>query len=309
MHLSKHAKSGCQIRIFKKEVKVNKREYSSLLGQLPIKSPTHEDMARFCPHISKEQAVKSFLSGSGIVACPSLFVRNGYQILSYQKEWVETVKVEHPITSDVIILTKNHPARLSWFGSGRTIESYKDRKPHGDVFHNYKHIAEAINFANSNWGEALVLDDWEAVMEIYLQDPSDLVNDRYHDGDPRTKMVIYLALNRDLNSIINDRSRPESDQLNDAIVHITNDQIIWAEIRGGRGQYTEFNCARCGSGLGLNSCSGCGYCFHDNLFRCGWRTPLPKKITNYATSVGHTFAVSPKKAIATELRNWKKYSK
>ncbi len=99
---------------------MKKSEYSSLLGQLPIKSPTHEDMARLCPHITKEEAVKSFLSGSGIVTCPSLFVRNGYQILSYQKEWVETIKVEHPITSEVITIAKNHPARLTWFVGSQT---------------------------------------------------------------------------------------------------------------------------------------------------------------------------------------------
>lgn len=285
---------------------MKKSEYRSLLGQLPIKNPTHEDLARFCPHLTKEQAVKSLQSERGVVACPSLYIRNGYQILCYYKEWTETVTIYDPVTDNPTTVTKNHPPMLSWLGSGRTIQSYKDGKPHGDVFYNYKHIAEAINFANKNWGDELVIDDWEAVMEIYLQDPSDLVTDRYHRNDPRTKMVIYLALNRDYNEIINDRSKPEHEQLGAAVTQITNDRLIWSEIKGGRGGYTEFSCAYCGSGLNLDHCKGCGHRFRDNLFRCGWYTPLPKKVTDYIVSQGHSFTINPEISVKRALEKWNK---
>ena len=152
---------------------------------------------------------------------------------------------------------------------------------------------KAIKFAEDTWGTDLVLDDWESVIEFYIQDPTDLVNNFFHVGYPRTKAVLYIALNRDIYKIINDNSKPTSELFDEAISQMTLDTFSWNEIRGDRGEFTKFNCAHCGAGLLLSSCSGCGHNFHDDNFRCGWSTPLSRKMVEFLRENGHNFAVNP----------------
>lgn len=282
---------------------MNRQEYRSIIGQLPIKNPTPEDMAIICPHLTKEEATKAFTTGSNYVVCPPLRIRNGFQVVSYKKEWVEEIKewfVVNGKQTQVVTGTKNHPARLDWSYAGRTLKSYTDGKSHGDIFPSYKHMNEAIKFAEANWGEELILDDWYSFLEIYIGDPTDLVNDAYHHNYPRTKAVLYMALNREFNDLINDHSKPESELFDEALSQATTDQIIGAELKGGRGGYTEFNCAYCGAGLGLSSCTGCGHTFRDDLFRGGWSTPLSRKMVTALRENGHEFKVDPEIAWAKE---------
>ena len=56
------------------------QEYRSILGQLPIKSPTPQDMAMLCPHLTDEEAVEAFTTDSGYVACPPLRIRHGFHL-------------------------------------------------------------------------------------------------------------------------------------------------------------------------------------------------------------------------------------
>ncbi len=259
-------------------------EYRSLLGQLPIKSPKPEDMARLCPHLTPEEAVRAFTTGEGYVACPPLRVRHGFQVIKYRRELVEVVG---------ITIIKNHPALLEYAYAERTLASYADGMPHGDVFLKYEHADKAMRFAEENWGNELVLDDWESSVSFYIQDPTDLVNDRYHRDSPRTKVVLYVTLKRDWNKIINDWSKPESELIDEAISQMTIDHMIHSEISGGRGGFTEFNCAHCGAGLLLSSCSGCGRKFRDDQSRCGWHTPLSRKMVAFLRENGHVFQVDP----------------
>jgi hypothetical protein len=282
---------------------MKREEYRSILGQLPIKSPKPEDMARLCPHLAQKQAVEAFTKGSGYVACPPLRIRHGFQIVSYHKEWVEEIKVRGIVNgkqTQVVTGTKNHPAMLDWSYAGRTITSYADGKPHGDLFTPYRHMEEAMKFAEDNWGDELILDNWVSFVEIYIQDPTDLVNDRYHVDYPRTKIVLSVALSRDLNEIINDHSKPESELFDDAIAEMTIDTAVKHELKGGRGVFTDFNCAHCGAGLGLSSCTGCGHTFRDDQFRCGWSTPLSRKMVSFLREKGHQFPVNPENAWTKE---------
>ena len=283
------------------------KEYRSILGQLPIKSPTPQDMAKLCPHLTIEEAVKAFTTNSGYVACPPLRIRHGFQIVSYQKEWVEEIRVSRVKdgTEDASVTgTKNHPARLDWSYASRTPKSYADGKSHGDGFSCYKHKNKAMKFAEDNWGEELILDDWNSVVEFYVQDPTDLVNDKYHKDYPRTKAVLRVTLTRDLNEVINDHSKPESELFDEVISQITLDHIIWHEIKGAHSASTDFNCANCGAGLGLSLCSGCGHRFRDDHFRCGWNTPLSRKMVAFLRENGHEFKVDPEIAWKKERENW-----
>lgn len=289
------------------EAEMERSEYRSLLGRLPIRSPSPEDMATLCPHLTANEAVKAFTSGNGYVAVPPTRVRYGFIVLSYTKEWVEKVKVWHEISgkqTQIVTGIKNHPAKLHWAFTLRTRRSYADRKSHGDVFTKSQYMERAMAFAESDWGNELVIDNWDCVGQFYVQDPTDLVVDAYHRGDPRTKAVLGVAFNRDFNSIINDHSKPESELFDDAVSHMTLDSIEFSELRGGRGGYTEFNCAYCTSGLGLNRCTGCGHTFHDNQIRSGWNTPLSHKMVEFLRQSGHNFGVDPQIAWKKERDYW-----
>jgi len=137
---------------------MKKEEYRAILSRLPLKSPTPQDMAMLCPHLTAEEAVQMFGNGSGYVALPPLRVRHGFQIASYHAEWVEEVKVWRGDTS-VVTGTKNHPAYLGYSYASRTLKSYADGKKHGDMFLNYAGMDKAMKFAEDNWGSELILDN------------------------------------------------------------------------------------------------------------------------------------------------------
>lgn len=285
---------------------MERQEYREILGRLPIESPTPEDMAMVCPHLTQEQAVKAFTEGdSNYVACSPLRVRSAFQIVSLRKPWTEEIKVWRGDTQ-VITGTKEHPARLDWSYTGRTRASYADGQSHGSVFRDYAHIAEAIKFAEDNWDDELILDDWASAVTFYIQDPSELVNSKYLHDAPKTKAVLYVTLNRDLNETINDHSRPESELFDEAIVEMTADLAVWHELKGGRGGFTNFNCAYCGSGLGLSGCNGCGYKFRDDHSRCGWDTPLSRKMVEFLQENGLTFKKDPEIAWEQEQVNYER---
>lgn len=138
---------------------LSKNEYMEILNRLPIENPTPEDMAAMCPHLTLEQAVDAFTKGSeriSFVACPPLRIRGAFQIVSYFRA------------------KDGNPSQLKWSYASRTLQSYADGEPRGDVFCEYKYMEEAMKFAEENWGGELILDTWESVVEIYVQDPSDL---------------------------------------------------------------------------------------------------------------------------------------
>ena len=246
-------------------------------------------MAMICPHLTQEQAVHAFTTGNGAVAAPPLRVRGTLQILCYHRGSVEEVKglVDGKYST---IRTKNHPPLLF-----RSSATSADNTPH---------TAEARQFAEDNWGDKLVNDTWTEVVLFNVEDPTDLVNDRYHTDQPRTKAILYIALNREINTLINDKSKPESELFDEAIVEMTLDVAVWDEIRGGRGGYAEYNCAHCGDGLNLSFCSGCGHKFKDNFFRKGWHTPLSRRMVKFLRDNRHEFAVDPKIARTAEQRRF-----
>ncbi|MFA6429931.1 MAG: hypothetical protein WCV84_05565 [Patescibacteria group bacterium] len=279
---------------------MERNAYRAQLARLPIKNPTPEDMAAMCPHLTREGAVKAF-KAEHCVACPPLRIRGGFQIVSCSEEWVEQI-----VRDGVVTGTKNHPATLDWAYSGRTPASYVYEWPHGDVFIPYVHMDRAMKFAEDNWGEELILDTWVSAVECIIQDPTDLINDQYHRDDPRTKAVLGMALNRDTNAVNSDHSKPESALYDEIIAEMTLDHMVWSELKGGRGGGSRYNCAHCGAGLGLSSCSGCGHSFRDNQLRSGWSTPLSKKMVAFLREHGHVFAIDPEIAWTKEQARWEK---
>lgn len=260
---------------------ITRDEYMSRLRRFRIENPTLEDMAAICPHLTPEQAVRAFTgvkvrAFTGVkeegnyVACPPVLVKRGFQIFSFYK----------------------YPPALNWSYASRTLQSYKDGQKHGDVFLQYTYMEEAMAYGEQHWGDELVLDNWVDYCEIYVQDPSDLDNrDR-----PKTKAVVYFVINRDLNALINDHGKPESEQYDEAIVKATLNIFEARELKGGRGGYTLFNCAYCGEGLNLTCCPGCGHHFKDDRFLSGGSSPLPPKLVKLLRESGHAFHIDPSEA-------------
>lgn len=258
------------------------QNYRAALSRLPIQNPTEDDMAALCPHLTKEQAVGAFMSCNGYVVCPPLRVQGAFHALSYMREQEG---------GEGIV-----PPTLSLSFTGRTRASYTNDAVNSDIFNDHPGIAEATEYAEANWSSELVSDTWTTVLTIYVQDPTKLTQ----RGDPMTKAALHVTLNRELNEIINDYTRPQSQQFDDAIIEMTLDEMVWRELRGGRGGYTDYSCAYCGSGLSLSECNGCGHKFKDDYFRCGWSTPLSKKMVELLRQSGHVFKQDPEIAWIAE---------
>lgn len=260
-----------------------KMQYRSILERLPIENPTSLDMAMLCPHLTPAEAIPAFTTNSGYVGLPPLHVRHSFQIAAYRKE--------------------TDPPRLDWAYAGRILRSQDD------AFIVHKHMYEATQFAEDNWGDELILDDWKSIVEFIVQDPTDLINDSDHIDYPRTKAVLGVALSRDLNEINRDYSGPKSNILDESILQMTLDRLVWSEIKGGRGAFIRFNCAHCGAGLSTSYCKGCGHKFHDEGLRSGSNTPLSPKMVAFLLNAGHRFPVNPEIAWTKEKQYWEYASK
>jgi hypothetical protein len=57
------------------------------------------------------------------------------------------------------------------------------------------------------------------------------------------------------------------------------------------------NCARCGGGLGLTECNGCGARFEDDYYNMGWDAPLPRTVIDALEARGHQFALDPRRLL------------
>ena len=135
--------------------------------------------------------------------------------------------------------------------------------------------------------ESLITMAVKSFITFIIQDPSEL-----NKGYPRTTHQVYVSISRDFNEIINDKTKVVSELLNDSIIEVTLDKERGHKMRDGMGGYTEYNCSNCTGGLLLSACSSCGLTFKDDYFRCGWYTPLPKKIVDLLVEQGHKFSVN-----------------
>lgn len=234
-------------------------EYRKLLGLLPIWEPTVDDLVRLCPHLTRKQAEEAFNQGDVDIACPNLRVRGQFQII--------TLKTDDAGT----------PLVLEWVYTGKVSDD--DR---------YDYTKEAVKFAEENWGNELIYDNWETVTEIFVQDPTDIIISGTGAGGPKTAELLYVCFNRSWQEMSNN-----SLNMDNAIVQMTLDEHVWHELRGGRGGHSLWNCAYCGSGLSLNGCYGCGHSFKDDGARGGWGTPLSRKMVEYLQNHGHVFRQDP----------------
>ncbi len=274
-----------------------KTDYLAMLQRLPIDEPRVEKVRVLFPHLAADE-ISAVLtwgkdSDSRHTALPPLRVDGAFQIVSLNGSCK---------TIDGTVL----PQRLSWAQTGRTRESYGAKAgDYDDAFRSYRHMEKAIQFAQEQWASDLILDDWSSFIEIYVQDPTDLHEAKFSTGKPKTKAVVGFTTARAWNDLINDHSKPRSQVIDDAIAQITTDKHIAEELRGGRGQFIEHNCAYDGAGLGLSSCGECGKEFKYDGSRGGSITPLSAKITGYLIAQGFQFGQDPEIARRKEGERYK----
>lgn len=243
-----------------------------------VQNPTIEQMLAICPHLTKDQVVDGLMGEKGgYIALPPVIIKYGFRSASYYPG------------------SKNKGPDPS-FGAGlshRTPSSYADGESHGDAFGEYRFMAEAMAYAEEHWPESLRLDDWVNFQEVYLDDPTD----QDVHGNPETKAVVYVCLNRDWDEIRGDRTKTAVQVWDDAISFATLDSLEGSELQGGRGGGTEFVCAHCGGGLGLSICYECKNRFHDDQYRKGTCISLPPKLIKLLRESGHEFALDPERLL------------
>jgi hypothetical protein len=254
-----------------------------------ILNPTPEDIVAITPHLTEEQrelAIKPKKNSlTAYFAIPPTRVKYGYLVASYSL-------VDGETSLDI-----GFPKR--------TRKSYAKGQNYRDSYYYVPFENEAMAFAEAQWGDALILDTWESVGQVYLQDPSDLTDNGY----PKTKAVIYYATDREYNDFMQGKNAPWSDMWNNSIVELTLDEVEGMEFRGGRGGYVEYNCAYCSFGLALNKCNNCGYQFVDNYIRSGWDVPIAEKMVTLLQKHGYQFKLEPAIARNRERQAWERWKK
>lgn len=141
--------------------------------------------------------------------------------------------------------------------------------------------------------------DFVDLVEFVVMDPIHL-NKR---DNPTYISSVFVFVNRGWNGINNDYSKPQSQQVNDAIVHITDNLDEKIQIVGHGGGYIRFVCGNCGGGLRLTVCESCGAKFHDDGSRVGDPMLMPTKVVAFLKSHGHIFNQDPQIAWEKERKD------
>lgn len=162
--------------------------------------------------------------------------------------------------------------------------------------------AEAIAFAQSNWGDDLVLDESASTIAFNLQDPTVRVGGGH--GHPTQKLVVTATVKQALFGL-HSTGRPRSQVIDEAILEVTTDPVVASELVGGRSTpMPTYHCYNCSRGLLLTECTGCGVRFQDNGMRAGVQWPLPAKVIAHLKDKGHTFTINPERAVADERKRF-----
>lgn len=198
---------------------MEKERYREALSRLPIKNPTPSDMAHVCPHLTKIQAVEAFSDKFQSVACPPLKVDGAFQLISLQKSWDGRIRGGQILTEETA-----HPPQLIYAQAGRTYQSQSKAKAKNYVFHAYPYLDKAIQFAENTWGDELMLDTWEDTVEFYLYKPS---------CSNQKPFRCYVCLNRKWIDVLHDQSKKQALLMDQAIVTMTLDPLVWNELKIG----------------------------------------------------------------------------
>lgn len=287
--------------------------YRSILGRLPITNPTPQDMAECCPHLTEGQAIQAFTTGSGYVACPPLRVRQAFHELQYDKGKNEGAlfAIEGSDAVTVGILSITRPPQLQWAYAGRISKYYANPKLRRNRIPQKKDLSLAVQFAEDNWGNELINDNWKSFLSIHLRYSKNLNVDYSFGGYPDEIAVLHVTLSRNYDDLTRDESKPPSEIVDGAILQMTTDPFIGRELKGGRAEDPLSRCAYCGSSFHTEykhhySKSVCMNCsnYEDPYNNGGWEFPLTPKMFAFFKEKGYVFTCDPETVRMRDHKEW-----
>ncbi len=259
--------------------------YREVLNRLPILDPSREVVETLFPYLDASilERVLGNILNSGkeriTIAAPPIRVRGNVHMIEYGM---------------VTESESGLPRKMLSYAYPHRIKDNEGRYP----------FANSANaYAEAHWPSELINDTWETVGVIVLDDPTQIDQRGY----PQTVGQLWWGLSAELNDLINQHHAPTSVIIDDHLVILTNNSLEAREMKGGRGGYTDFNCANCGAALSLNHCRNCGFTFRDDNFRCGGFSPLTPKMVSYLTTHGHIFGMDPEIALKKEALKFQEY--
>jgi hypothetical protein len=241
--------------------KISHDEYlDQLLASQEIRNPQYGQLLRLCPYLTIAQLYEATV-GQNIVsiALPPVLVRGTFQLAT----WFRGTGGE------------------SWLNVGKNALQAESRK-------GYLFATEAAAYAESEWGSRLIDRYWHGTTNIVLQDPKDLSSHGY----PRTKLIVYCTLSRSTAELLNVQGQPRWQVRDNSIIRMTANRFEGLELKAGGPGTNDYNCARCGMGLGLTDCPGCHAKFRDPI-QSGGSDRLGPTLTAYIRSLGHEFEIAP----------------
>ncbi len=262
---------------------MHKNIYQNILAFFSTASKlaaTPEIVGQLCPHLSKAE-VKAIIAKAEREKCSYYFAMPPLLI-----DNVVGVACIEPASKDG---SEPQVASISFvFAQKVTPKSVRYSK-------------RALNFARRYWGDSLVTDKSKSYVTICVKDPTKLDD----NGSATTTTCVHFTTARNWQDLLADHSAPQSQLINNSILHITSVAALAMELGNEGGCYgNDCCCAHCGGGLFLTVCTACNHNFEDDGWSCGWNTPLPEKIVSYLVQHGHQFAIDPAVARHFEAAKW-----
>lgn len=251
--------------------------YSNALSQLPSHGLEKAAVSALFPHLKRKEALAELLDGCGVMACPSLIMKDVVHLITYDcnsdsLRLSETVLLSHQVAGE-----------------------------------QFKYAKRAAEFAGARWGSRLIAPVSAAA--INLIDPGTSgISDKINGS-----RVLYIALDRNFEWIMYNTMRARHSVVEQALIHQTVSSVEGRELAA-CGQFQEaYNCELCGAPLEKYRCGTCGHSFahcpccqeaiDDICFECGCEIvsvehgfslgPLGKILVAYLEKRGHIFAVDP----------------
>ncbi len=227
---------------------MNREDYQTGLRKLPLNNPTLDDLTPLFPHLNK-QTIEHLLNTTDqqhYIAAPPLQVKGSYQTIFVNKS-----------TAGQTQFLKSVAGRIAGSHLKRDFFNFPNETPYQK---------SAMDYAEKNWGEILVPDNWLIYFELEIN-PSHFI------GVEKTVFAAFTTSRNYWDDLENDDSGPKSLLINDSIMQATTSIFVANELRGGRRSLP--------------------YTMRQHRTGIGIRVPFPAKISDLLISEGYQFKEDP----------------
>lgn len=178
--------------------------------------------------------------------------------------------------------------------------------PLGHQRREFDHRERVANYAETEWGTALLWDRAAQIIEFEIVDPT-----RTSDGGGLFSVATVTA---SMDEVLVGPTEYEDDDefasdcpfveaMTHSIINYSAAAAVRMELRGDHMPVKVFNCAFCGGGMGATGCDFCGCPIESPTMqsRVAWSHPLPLEIAEEAKV---EFKTPPIQAIKCEYQRW-----